>query len=62
MIDNTGASRRMAMENAAICTHRYKDEDPPQFAWCADCHGQLLRQALTRHTGKTERRRTRERA
>jgi hypothetical protein len=44
------------MENAAACTHRYKDEDPPQFAWCQDCKSQLLRQHLVKKTGKTKRR------
>ena len=55
--DNTGHARRMAIENTAICTHRFKDEDPPQFAWCQDCKSQFLRQALPKKTGKTKRRR-----
>lgn len=61
MIDNTGPARRMAMENTAICSHRYKEEDPPQFAWCVDCRTQLLRHALPKKTGKTQRHRLAER-
>lgn len=60
--DNTAAARRMALENSAICSHRYKEEDPPQFAWCADCRTQLLRQANPKKTGKTRRKREGERS
>ena len=59
--DNTGPARRMAMENTATCTHRYKEEDPPKFAWCLDCRSQLLRQANPKRTGKTQRKQAAER-
>jgi hypothetical protein len=61
MIDNTHHARNQAKENVALCTHAYKKEDPPQFAWCLDCNQQLLRTCLRRHTGKTERKQRRAR-
>ena len=57
MIDHTDYARRAATLNAALCSHRFKmREARPQFEWCADCGKQLLRSALPRRTGKTQRR------
>ena len=52
--DTTGPARRAAQERQCICSHREKTEDG-KFSWCAVCGVQLLRQALPKRTGKTQR-------
>lgn len=56
--DNTHHARRMAMENAALCSHRYKTEWDQRTARCDDCGKVLERISQRFRTGKTQRKRT----